>query len=134
MEHRESSQALVQRTPVKRKRRMRSIAEKKRLVEETLVEGVSVAEVARRHAINANLLFGWRRLYQQGLLEQSREPARAKLLPVKIAEDPIASSDEEAVLPATGLELVLPCGITLRLNDGRSVALLPEVLSALGVR
>ena len=45
-------------------RQRRSIAEKRRIVEETLVEGAAVARVARAHGINANQVFGWRRLYQ----------------------------------------------------------------------
>jgi transposase-like protein len=40
-------------------RQRRSIAEKRRIVEETLVEGASVARVARAHGINANQVFGW---------------------------------------------------------------------------
>ena len=47
-------------------RQRRSIAEKRRIVEQTLVEGASVARVARGHGINANQVFGWRRLYQAG--------------------------------------------------------------------
>ena len=39
-------------------RQQRSIAEKRRIVEETLVEGASVARVARVHGINANQVFG----------------------------------------------------------------------------
>ena len=46
-------------------RQRRSIAEKRRIVEETMVEGASVARVARAHAINANQVFGWRRLTRQ---------------------------------------------------------------------
>jgi transposase len=65
-------------------RQRRSIAEKRRIVEETLVEGASVARVARAHGINANQVFGWRRLYQAGRLEE-RKPAM-KLLPVRVSE------------------------------------------------
>jgi len=43
------------------KRQHRSIAEKRRIVEETLVEGASVARVARAHGVNANQVFYWRR-------------------------------------------------------------------------
>lgn len=46
------------------KRQRRSIAEKRRIVEETLVEGASVARVARAHGVNANQVFYWRKLYQ----------------------------------------------------------------------
>src|SRR5512134_425634 len=64
-------------------RRTRTNEEKRRIVEEALVPGVSVAAVARRHGVNANLLFGWRRLHKQGLLERAREPA-VPLLPVQV--------------------------------------------------
>jgi transposase len=65
-------------------RQQRSIAEKRRIVEETLVEGASVARVARVHGINANQVFGWRRLYRAGRLGE-RKPAM-KLLPVRVSE------------------------------------------------
>jgi transposase-like protein len=65
-------------------RQRRSIAEKRRIVEETLVEGASVARVARAHGINANQVFGWRRLYRAGRLG-GRKPA-VKLLPVRVSE------------------------------------------------
>jgi transposase len=66
------------------RRQRRSIAEKRRIVEETLVEGASVARVARAHGINANQVFGWRRLYQAGRLGE-RKPDM-KLLPVRVNE------------------------------------------------
>src|SRR4051812_49939466 len=42
-------------------RRSWSADEKRRIVEESLRPGASVAVVARRHDLNANLLFTWRR-------------------------------------------------------------------------
>ena len=57
-----------------------SDAEKARIVEETLVLGVRVAEVARRNAVSASLVFGWRRLARDGLLGRG-VPA---LMPVEI--------------------------------------------------
>jgi transposase len=65
-------------------RQRRSIAEKRRIVEETLVEGASVARVARAHGINANQVFGWRRLYLAGRLGDRK--AAMKLLPVRVSE------------------------------------------------
>jgi transposase len=41
---------------------MRTHEDKRRIVEETLEPDASVAAVARKHGVNANLLFGWRRL------------------------------------------------------------------------
>ena len=70
--------------PVTPVRQRRSIAEKRRIVEETLVDGASVARVARAHGINANQVFGWRRLYLAGRLGE-RKPAM-KLLPVRVSE------------------------------------------------
>ena len=50
------------------KRQWRTTAEKRSIVEETLVPGVSVAQVARAHGINDNQVFHWRKLYRAGLL------------------------------------------------------------------
>lgn len=66
-------------------RRRRTIEEKRRIVEETLVPGASVPSVARKHEVNANLVFGWRRLYQQGLLEVREGGVSMALLPVAAA-------------------------------------------------
>src|SRR5271165_4963499 len=64
-------------------RQRRSIAEKRRIVEATLVEGASVARVARAHGVNANQVFGWRKLYLAGRLGGS---GAIKLLPVHVNE------------------------------------------------
>ena len=69
---------------VAKKRRYRSLEEKRRIVEEALAEGVSVAAVARGHGVNANLVFNWCKLYRAGRLGKS---APATLLPVKIAAE-----------------------------------------------
>lgn len=65
-------------------RQRRSIAEKRRIVEETLLPGASVARVARAHGINANQVFGWRRLYLAGRL--GAQKAGMKLLPVRMSD------------------------------------------------
>jgi len=48
----------------KRSRRTWSPEEKQRIVEEAGAPGASVAEIARRHGVNANLVFAWRRMLQ----------------------------------------------------------------------
>ncbi len=45
----------------RRRRRLWSDEEKRRIVAETLEPGASVSTVARRHDLNANMLFTWRR-------------------------------------------------------------------------
>ena len=57
-----------------RPRRCRSDAEKLRIVEETLAAGVSVSVVARRHDVNANQVFKWRRQYYSGELIREDAP------------------------------------------------------------
>jgi transposase-like protein len=48
------------------RRRTRSLDERKRIVEEALAPGVSVAAVARRHGLSANLVFKWIRRSREG--------------------------------------------------------------------
>ena len=54
-----SERIVVKRAPRKR----RSVAEKRRIVEETMQAEASVARVAREHGVNANQVFHWRRQY-----------------------------------------------------------------------
>ncbi len=56
------------------RRRQWSDDEKARIVEETLVPGARVADVARRNAVSASLVFGWRRLARDGLLGRACRP------------------------------------------------------------
>ena len=65
------------------KRRRRSVEEKRRIVEETLEAGASVARVARRHAVNANQVFYWRKKYREGRLGKNQSN---KLLPVTLSD------------------------------------------------
>src|SRR5438128_2265355 len=67
------------------KRQYRPIEEKRRIVEETLVEGASVARVALSHGVNANQVFGWRKLYLAGRLGSASRAI--KLLPVHVSEN-----------------------------------------------
>src|ERR1700690_2438196 len=63
------------------RRRRWSKDEKSRIVEETLMPGAVVSEVARRHGVAQSVLFTWRRL------ARTAEPARRDdsiLLPVEI--------------------------------------------------
>ncbi|MBB5058845.1 transposase [Granulicella aggregans] len=62
-------------------RRRRSAAERRRVVEETLEAGASVAKVALKHGVNANQVFQWRRLYRDGNLGAIAQ-SNVKLLPV----------------------------------------------------
>jgi len=71
---------------LKTRNRRRSVKERREIVEETLVAGASVSRVARRHDVNANQVFYWRKLYREGRLGGSD----GQLLPVKVSPDPMA--------------------------------------------
>ncbi len=66
---------------VRPKRRYLELEEKRRIVEETLVEGASVARIALAHGLNTNLVFNWRRLHKKGLLGRL---GPGQLLPVTV--------------------------------------------------
>ena len=73
-----------------RKRRSWSVEKKRRIVDESLEDGASIAEVARRHGLNANQLFTWRR--QFGFEPRDSDPNElAPILPVMIVADTTAS-------------------------------------------
>ena len=81
----ESAAEIVQKAALAApKRQQRTVQEKRRIVEETMAEGASVARVARAHGVNANQVFGWRRLYNAGRLGGS---GGVKLLPVSVSEN-----------------------------------------------
>ena len=130
----EPGQALVAPKLAKPKRRLRSNAEKRRIVEETLVEGASVSMVARRHDVNTNLLFTWRRLYRQGLLDACREPASAKLLPVRIGTTGVAAGSNERIPSSGEIEIELPGDVRVRLRGPVDRDVLADVVSVLSLR
>ena len=66
------------------RRRVRSKQERRQIAEESLQPGTSAAVVARRHGVNANQVFQWRKLYWEGLLDV--KPSPAQLMPVRVAE------------------------------------------------
>jgi transposase len=99
------------------KRRRYSIAEKRRIVEESFQPTVSVARVARAHGINANQVFRWRGLYRRGKLGGTVQAAPDfELLPVTISDPPpqstptLAPPTTRVALPAGSIQLQLPRG------------------------
>jgi len=96
-------------TKRKPKRTLWTLADKVRIVEETLVAGASVSVVARRHDVNANQVFGWRRQYRNGQLCGGKR-SRSALIPVgvigvgavgAVAEIPASAQRQ---VPAASLE------------------------------
>ena len=113
----------------RRRRRLWSDEEKRRIVAETLEPGASVSIVARRHDLNANMLFTWRRQIGTSTLL----PAGDTMTFVPAA---IAAETAPAVLPespVTGrMEIVLADGdriITGKDVDAAALARVVKVLS-----
>jgi transposase len=113
----------------KGKKLRRTIKEKRDIVEETLVAGASVARVARRHGVNANQVFYWRKLFREGRLGISMNP---QLLPVKVAVErttqPVKNDDRS--LSSGTMEIAFPKG-TLRIAGPVDVVALRVVLESL---
>jgi transposase len=61
---------------VRAPRRTWSIEERRRNVDEALSAGASVARVARRHGLNANLVFKWIGRSRKGWLDRRRGPRK----------------------------------------------------------
>jgi transposase len=117
-------------------RRRYTAAEKLQVVEETRVPGASVADVARAHGINANIVFGWRRLTQRGLLLRSESAENTALLPVKV-ESPTLLPTVKAPARQAGarerglIEIEFSGGIRVRLHGSVEAVLLKRVLKTL---
>ena len=115
-------------TPKARKRH-RTIKERRDIVEETLVPGASVARVARRHEVNANQVFYWRKLYREGRLGLG---LGTPLLPVKIEPERLAEAvkGDDPTLSSGTMEIKLPRG-TLRIAGSVDVVALRTAMECL---
>src|SRR3984957_18092867 len=140
------------------RRRTRSLEERKRIVGEALGPGASVAAVARRHGLNANLVFKWIRRSREGWRDRRREPGNEKpvvvappegrapaFIPVKLLELDAASAPPRSDVVAKqarpthrverrgAMEISLPNGAKVSLDADVDAEALRRVLLALGV-
>jgi transposase len=98
------------------RRRRWTTPEKRRLVEESLTAGVSVAEFARQRDIHPNLIHAWRHQARTGALP-GRSEAKARFAPVAIVPGAAPAMAREARDTAM-IEVVLRNGRVLRLCAG----------------
>ena len=101
----------------KRKRRSYSKAFKRRVVAETLEPGASVAEVARRHGLNSNMVFLWRGDPRFG---PGRDAPAFLPVEVKPAELPV-TSDPVTAGGGGQIEITLSTGHLLKLSGAFDV-------------
>jgi transposase len=115
--------------PGRRRRRSWTRDEKRRIVEESLQEGASIAEVARRHELNANLLFTWRR--KMGV-EPTLQKDPMEIVPVTIARG--LASEGHCPEAAGQMEIVLSEGDRILVWADVETEALTRVLKALSRR
>ena len=117
-------------------RRKYPLEDKLRILQRTRQPGASVADVARANGINANVVFGWRRLAKRGLL-RAPDPSSAQLLPVKIESPTVLPSKKLApgappsVLEQGCVEVDLPGGVRVRVCGTVEAATLKHLFEAL---
>lgn len=102
-------------------------------MEETLEAGASVARVARKYGINANQVFHWRRLYQDGKLGVAPKIAM-KLLPVCLAGDEELVKPEQVEVVSSGsgaIHIELPGEVRISLEGNVDPAVIRAVLKSL---
>jgi transposase len=105
------------------KRRQYPAALKRQMVAETQAPGASVSIVARRHDVNSNQLFRWRRQ----LLPKASVESGA-MVPVEIATD----GDRPRRPDRDGIiEIVFGCGARVRLRGEVSPETLRQVIELL---
>jgi transposase len=114
---------------LRRKRRSWTLEDKRRIVDESLVDGASLAEVARRHDLNANQLFTWRR---QCGIEPVEPKDPAPILPVTITSERAANESEPE--SSGHMEIVLAEGDRILVWSDVETAALTRVLKALARR
>ena len=110
--------------PERRVRRWRSVAEKRRIVELTLVPGASVALVARAHGVNANQVFKWRREFERGELSDPVS-ASASLLPVVLSGGTVPQAT------CGSIHIEFPGRALISIESGADPTLLRSVLESL---
>jgi transposase len=136
------------------KRRTWSLYERQRIVDEALAPDASVAAVARRHGVNANLVFKWIRRAREGWLDRRRASAQRAdasavardsdapaFVPVKVGElnavtSPALASTKPVREPRRStrrgaMEISLPNGVRVSLDADVDAEALRRVLSAL---
>jgi transposase len=114
-------------------RRRRSAVERRRIVEETLEAGASVARVALKYGVNANQVFQWRRLHRDGKLGVAADQAM-RLLPVRVTEEiELRKAEPSQVEPARcgAIHIELPGKVRISLEGSVDPGVVRAVLKSL---
>jgi transposase len=108
---------------------------KRRLAAAACEAGISVSKLAMANAVNANMVFKWRRELRAGLFDDA-PAAVAKLLPVVLAAAPVeALSDAATVPPSSGdalamIEIVIADAV-VRVHGSADAVMLATIFQSL---
>lgn len=106
----------------KRVRRSWSDEEKRLICLQTMALGVSVSQVARRYAMNANQIFNW--LKDARFAPSTDEAGTSVFLPIEVCGEPTTNPLPSVLEPDTAchshgrVEIVLSCGHRLIVEGG----------------
>jgi transposase len=102
---------------------------RRQIVAETRLLGASVSMVARRHDVNANQVFKWRRQYEA--VAAGKDEAR--LVPVAVRPLPasVLVEDRDPPRPASVIEIELKTGARVRISGAVDGGALRQVLDLL---
>ena len=122
-------------TGVGRRRRF-SKDDKVRIIEETLVAGAVVSEIARRHGLTPQQLFTWRRQARHPLEAAAETEAPAfvpAVIEVPSSERPVRRQEKRTrqVARTSGIIEVEIDGVTVRVGRGAEARTVAAVIRAL---
>jgi transposase len=114
------------------RRRVWPIEQKREIVAESLGPDLTPSEVARKYGISSGLLYNWRRQFldEQVALVSRRLPSFTQVQIEPAPQRPQAAL-VQSVPPRGLIEIVLPSGVTLRVDAAVDAAALRRVLAAL---
>ena len=125
------------------RRRKWSREDRLRIVQESLVKGTIIADVARRNEVAPSLIYEWRKQALAGLLDGFHQvrvvPEASAALPAIEAPRDIATDTKAETAPQqealrSRIELTLRDGTVLRVDDDDSSNALRTILASLGSR
>ena len=125
------------------RRRKWSREDRLRIVQESLVKGALIVDVAKRNEISQSLIYEWRKQALAGLLDGFHQ---VRVVPDTNVALPTIEAHRSAVVDAKGdsasspetargrIELTLPDGTVLRVDDDDASGALRTILASLGRR
>jgi transposase len=118
-------------------RRRWSMDDKARIVEETLVAGAVVSEIARRHGLTPQQLFGWRRAARRSA-EEEADAVRPRFVPAVVEQpmpEPVRkrhkSRRTSRASGGAGIIEMEIGGVTVRVGRGAEAKTVAAVIRAL---